>query len=128
MSAPSKRRPAASRSNAYSSSAMLPSLPLPALQTVHLPAVALGRAPLAPLAADRLDELALLGELLAGRAALLRLLVQLRRLGRAHAPRHRPAHDHLGAHRAHAQLHAVARVHLPGRLGRLPVDLHAPRL
>src|SRR3954447_19026892 len=125
MSAWSTRRPAASRSKG---SAIRSNLALPAPQALQLAPVALGRPALAPLVAHRLDELALLGQLLARRAARLGLLVQLRRLGRAHAPRDRAAHDHFGPLGADAQLDPVARAHLARRLRRLPVDLHASGL
>src|SRR3954468_13634700 len=128
MSAPSTRRPAASRSNERSSSTMRASLPGPAPQSLQLAAVALGRPALAPLAAHRLDELALLEEPLAALAALLGLLVQARRLRGAHAARHRAAHDHLGAKRPVSQLHPISRVHLTTGLGRLSVDLHPAAL
>src|SRR4051812_4143747 len=125
MSAWSTRRPAASRSKG---SAICPNLALPAAQALQLTPVALGRAPLAPLAAHRLDQPPLLGRPLAGLPALRRLLVELRRLGRAHAPRSRATHDHLDPGGPGAQLHPVAGPDVAARLGRLPLHLHAPGL
>src|SRR3954454_10403354 len=125
MSAWSTRRPAASRSKG---SAICPNLALPAAQALQLTPVALGRAPLAPLAAHRLDQPPLLGRPLADLPALRRLLVELCRLGGAHAPRRRAAYDHLDPVRAGAQLHPVPGPEVAARLRRLAVDLHAPGL
>src|SRR3954465_15351982 len=101
MSAWSTRRPAASRSKG---SAICPNLALPAAQALHVAPVALGRAPLAPLAAHRLDQPPLLPRLLPGPPALPGPPLKLGRLGRAHPPGGRAAHDHLDPRRARAHL------------------------
>ena len=98
-----------------SSSADGPSLPaLPAPQSIQVAPVALGRPALAPLVRTGSTSLRCSASSLARLRGCGRLLVEVRRLGRTHPPRHGAAHDHLEPHGAGAQLHPVAGASPPG--------------
>ena len=87
-----------------------------------------GRAWSAAAEIDRPGEPAQLRLALALCDALLRLVIQARRLCGRHAALHRAAHDHSPPDGTESQLEFVTGPDLTARLDRHPVDVHAPAL